>query len=67
MISSNFLFHVRSIAIKLSIAKKQKFMQDECGRRQGLKSSQYSDQFTEETIRRISREPMTLRVSYSKF
>ena len=38
-------------------------MQDECGRRQGSKSSQYSDQFTEETIRTISRESMTLHVS----
>ena len=32
------------------IANVQKFMQDGCGCRQGLKSSQCSDQLTEETI-----------------
>jgi len=32
------------------IAKVQKFMQDGCGCRQGLKSGQCYDQFTEETI-----------------
>lgn len=32
------------------IAKVQKFMQDGCGCRRGLKSGQCSDQFTEETI-----------------
>ena len=32
------------------IAKVQKFMQDGCGCRRGLKSSQCSDQFTEETV-----------------
>ena len=32
------------------IPKVQKFMQDGCGCRRGLKSGQCSDQFTEETI-----------------
>ena len=35
---------------KESIANVQKFMQDGCGCRRGLKSSQCSDQLTEETV-----------------